>query len=216
MFAQPRIKKTTPAPHKKRKIQHKIEEITFDKDARAEYLTGFHKRKVERQKEAKRLIEEELRKAKIETRKQIREERKQAVEEHVSMVHKLLREARIAGEHGGSDSESGEEWGGLSDSEVVAEPLDREEEYIDEDRYTTVTVEAVSVDRDGLHNSKALSDEKKEAQSKQPPAAVPEEPTKEKKEWPKKKPKFRYESKVDRRITERKQKAKSKSYRKKD
>lgn len=33
----------------------------------------------------------------------------------------------------------------------MEEELDREEEYVDEDRFTTVTVEAVDVSRDGLH-----------------------------------------------------------------
>ena len=122
------------------------------------------------------------------------------------MVHKLLKEARLAGQEG-SDSESGDEWGGVSDEEVAAEPVDREEEYVDEDRYTTVTVEAVNVDRDGLHNSKAESDERKAARSKAA-EVVTDQPEKEAKERPKKKKKFRYESKADRRVTERKQQAK--------
>ncbi len=72
MFAQPRIKKTTLPPQtKKRKVAHAIEEITFDNDARADYLTGFHKRKLERQKHAKEIAEAKARQEKIEMRKQV-------------------------------------------------------------------------------------------------------------------------------------------------
>ena len=47
--------------------------------------------------------------------------------------------------------ESEDEWDGLSEDEAVPEePIDHEEEYIDEDRHTVVTVEAVSVDKEGL------------------------------------------------------------------
>ena len=82
---------------------------------------------------------------------QIREERKQAVEDHVQAINKILREAEYAGTTEQNQNSSDEEWGGVSDTEVPEAPIDLEEEYIDEDRYTTVTVEAVNVDRDGLH-----------------------------------------------------------------
>jgi ribosomal RNA-processing protein 17 len=53
MFAQPRPKKSLPpANPKKRKANHSVEEISFDADARKEYLTGFHKRKQHRIKVA--------------------------------------------------------------------------------------------------------------------------------------------------------------------
>lgn len=71
MFAQPRIRKTAPPPPKKRKTVHAIEEITFDKDARAEYLTGFHKRKQARIKHAQEVAEEKARQERIEMRKQV-------------------------------------------------------------------------------------------------------------------------------------------------
>jgi ribosomal RNA-processing protein 17 len=71
MFAQPRIRKTAPAPPKKRKTAHAIEEITFDKDARSEYLTGFHKRKQARIKHAQEVAEQKAREERIEVRKQV-------------------------------------------------------------------------------------------------------------------------------------------------
>ena len=71
MFAQPRIRKTAPPPPKKRKTVHAIEEITFDKDARSEYLTGFHKRKQARIKHAQEVAAEKAREERIEMRKQV-------------------------------------------------------------------------------------------------------------------------------------------------
>lgn len=73
IFNHPRPKKPVlPHANKKRKIEHKIEEISFDDNSREEYLTGFHKRKVQR---IKRAQEEAAKKAKEEhreTRKQVR------------------------------------------------------------------------------------------------------------------------------------------------
>ncbi len=74
MFAQPRPRKSTLGPPpKKRKSTHTIEEITFDKDARTEYLTGFHKRKQARIKHAQGVAEQKAREERIEMRKQVRE-----------------------------------------------------------------------------------------------------------------------------------------------
>lgn len=72
MFAKPRPKKALlPPPSKKRKATHAVEEITFDNSARQEYLTGFHKRKVQRQKHAQEEAAKRARDEKIEFRKQV-------------------------------------------------------------------------------------------------------------------------------------------------
>ncbi|KAF3992859.1 hypothetical protein FT663_00769 [Candidozyma haemuli var. vulneris] len=67
-----------------------VEEVVFDKQAREEFLTGFHKRKVERQKKAQAYHKEQERKARIEERKQLREDEKNKFEEQL----KQLRESR--------------------------------------------------------------------------------------------------------------------------
>lgn len=74
MFAKPRPKKSLlpPAPSKKRKAVHAIEEISFDNGARAEYLTGFHKRKVQRQKHAQEEAAKRAREERIKMRKEVR------------------------------------------------------------------------------------------------------------------------------------------------
>jgi len=70
IFNTPRPKRPLlPNPNKKRKTEHKVEEISFDNDARADYLTGFHKRKVERAKRAK--AEKKMREERVVVRKQV-------------------------------------------------------------------------------------------------------------------------------------------------
>lgn len=137
----------------------------------------------------------------------MREERKQELEEHVNAVNAILKE--VSGVGAGLDSEEeGEVWGGIEDEEVLEEVLDREEEYIDEDRWTTVTVEAVDISKEGL--KKVADDEDEEV-----PQLVAAEKSgqEEKKKWPKKerKKKFRYESKAERKFTRGKQKAGNKA-----
>lgn len=73
IFNHPRPKKSLlPPPSKKRKIEHRIEEIAFDNDARADYLTGFHKRKVARAKMAVVEAEKRAKEERVEMRRQVR------------------------------------------------------------------------------------------------------------------------------------------------
>ena len=136
----------------------------------------------------------------------------------------MLKESRVAGLGSGEEDseardsdEEGDEWGGLDDAETAPapepelEPVDHEEEYIDEDLYTTVKIEAVSVDRDGLHNKaelEAVGEDEDGDRQKQREAAALVAAKKAKKDEPKrKKKKFRYESKLERSLANRKNKA---------
>jgi len=59
---------------KKRKLnQSATEEVVFDPSARQEYLTGFHKRKVQRAKVAREAAAQKAREERIEDRKKVRE-----------------------------------------------------------------------------------------------------------------------------------------------
>lgn len=150
----------------------------------------------------------------------MREDRKKEVEDHVKLVNKLLEESGAIPrtEDDGEEEEDDDEWGGFPDRPNV-EMLDHEEEYIDEDRYTTVTVESVSVSRDGLEKSKVLEDlrdaEEREAAAKEQEKEQESATTKEGEDAkPKqKKKKFRYENKFDRQMTDRIQRAKKKGKR---
>lgn len=152
---------------------------------------------------------------------QLREGRKADLERHVEEINALLRPPQNleSGDESQSETESAEtkSWEGISEHLKV----DREAEYIDEDRYTTVTIEAMDASREGLHkpdgdgqpndaggrnrrdqddrtaNEGDNVDEKRQWTREMP---------KDKPDRPKKKKKFRYESKGERRLARVKQK----------
>ena len=101
-------------------------------------------------------------------------------------------------------------------------PADCEAEYLDEDLYTTVTVEAVDVSRDGLQKTYDDDNEPgdEEASVKRSSKddsthddGISKPQRKERKSIPsgtkKKKKKFRYESKAERKFTRSKEKLKN-------
>ncbi|KAI9158786.1 Ribosomal RNA-processing protein [Paramyrothecium foliicola] len=204
MFAKPRPKKSPlPPPSKKRKTTFAIEEISFDNDARQEYLTGFHKRKLQRKKHAQEEAAKRAHQEKLDMRKQIREERRREVEEHVESVNRMLRESGAVVPEIEQES-ADEEWDGFPDKPDL-EIVDHEEEYIDEDRYTTVTVESVSVSRDGLDRPELPGnedEEKEEGDDKKAEADSSKTGDAPKPKKPKKK-KFRYETKFERDLTKK-------------
>ncbi|KAJ5010168.1 Ribosomal RNA-processing protein 17 [Colletotrichum sp. SAR 10_99] len=219
MFARPRPKKSAlPPPPKKRKAESAVEEVNFDFDARQDYLTGFHKRKLQRVKFAQEQAAKKAREEKIEMRKQVKQERQKEVEEHVKAVNALLQEAQAADSDNDQEISDFEEWDGIEDQgkEQAAQTdiVDYEDEYIDEDRYTTVKVEAIAVTRDGLEKLNQDSDEEADDEDKDKTEnSAADKPAAKKKTFKDrpKRPKFRYESKLERQVGDRKLKAKKKA-----
>lgn len=112
------------------------------------------------------------------------------------------------------DEENEAPWNGIPDDPI--EPIDHEAEYIDEDKYTTVTVEEVDVSKEGLQRILGEDEEDEETirnRKKKEAAVKLKEEAAKKKVWPKKekKKKFRYESKAERKFTRGKQKAGNKA-----
>lgn len=60
-----------PPQAKRRKVATAIEEITFDPANRHEYLTGFHKRKLQRTKQAQEIAEKKAQEEKRQERKRV-------------------------------------------------------------------------------------------------------------------------------------------------
>lgn len=98
--------------------------------------------------------------------------------------------------------------------------IDHKEEYMDDERFTTVTVEAVDVSRDGLlkAHDDAVDDEpidkSKEADQKgrqKQGGGAKRTWTKERPNGSKKKKKFKYESKAERKATRFKERSGSKA-----
>ncbi|EGV60442.1 hypothetical protein PSN45_001798 [Yamadazyma tenuis] len=90
-----------------------VDEVVFDKDSRQDYLTGFHKRKVQRQKKAQVYIKEQERLARIEERKRIRDERKQDLQEQLTKFNETVKEITHYMESG--DEEEDDSWDGFKD-----------------------------------------------------------------------------------------------------
>lgn len=203
------------------------EEISFDLSARTEYLTGFHKRKVERAKAAQEAAERRAKEEKRVQRNKMREERKRDLEERVKVVDAYIRPAQP------DDQESADESRDSDDTDIeqvddVDEPpekVDHEAEYVDEDKYTSVVVEEVDVDRDGFVQAVDTDVTGKPTGSEGEGLATQTKGTEAKsttkRQWSHNKPrdaasrpkqkrkKFRYESKAERKIERGKQRAKN-------
>ncbi|KAI5302212.1 hypothetical protein KEM56_000912 [Ascosphaera pollenicola] len=201
------------------------EEIKFDNAARAEFLTGFHKRKVQRAKHAQEAAERRMKEEKREQRKRLREERQAELRRAFEVHQARLRE--INGTAPGSDSDEneneeadGEEAGSNNEWNGVAEPepVDHTAEYIDEDKYTTVTVEEIDPkngfgsdsesddddeEKDTENGDKKTNDHKEEedknTEKKKKRVWSKNAPDKPKK--PKRKRNFKYETKDERKVS---------------
>jgi ribosomal RNA-processing protein 17 len=212
-FAQPRAKKrpTVERPFYRKKRKTQIEEIEFKPDDREEYLTGFRKRKQQRVKLAQAEAAKKAREARNESRRKLREERRQQFEEHVKSVSQLLKESQTAGDIEDQVIEGDMEWDGTDGAPAVGEFEDQEQEYVDDDRFTTVTIESVAVTRDGL--LKPAEEEAEEEERERHRRQCEEEDARRLREQsakklPPQKPKkkFRYETKQERQKTLQKQK----------
>ncbi|KAG8525265.1 uncharacterized protein KY384_008909 [Bacidia gigantensis] len=228
MFATPRQRHHLPAPFlnssKRRKLSAPVESINFDPSARQEYLTGFHKRKQARMKHGQEVAAKKAREEKIQARKAMRDQRKaeladrlKAMEGELRGIEGLENEDRNEDKKGSGlseddDIEIGDVAGDAGQEEMNR---DREDEYVDEDRFTTVTVEEVGIDRDGFHQVREDEEEDKDAAmraSKNDVSAKSGDTMHAGKRKggaavkTKKRKKFRYESKAERKLGKQKQK----------
>jgi len=198
-----------------------VEEIAFDLAARQEYLTGFHKRKLQRAKHAQEAAGRRARAVKLEERKQVREQRKAELERHVEEVNAMLKPlAAIDDEEDEQGISPYEDQGSISDSELPL--VDHEAEYIDEEKYTTVTVETMDVSKEGLFKAQQGADQPAlETTEKRAPVSRSDHPfERQKRKWTKEKPKdgikkrkkkrnFKYEGRAERREARSKEKSRN-------
>ena len=156
---------------------------------------------------------------------QIREERKQDLEKHLAEVDAVLKQQAddFDDEDATEEDENGkaeEEWQGLEELAKV----DGTDEYVDEDKYTTVTIKEMgdadewnaSEDEDAKVTTTVTDGvEKNEdgTEVKKKRVWTKERPKNNKPK--KKKPKFKYETKAERQKTRTKQKEKNAAFAKK-
>jgi ribosomal RNA-processing protein 17 len=144
----------------------------------------------------------------------MRDQRKVDLERHVAEVNDLLRKANKDSDDETSAGEDEEEWGGIASPPRPS--IDGVDEYVDEDKYTTVTIEAMD---DAKAFTKDADDEEDATVVKEYADKKDGDVVKKKMVWSKgkqvelkslpKKKKFRYESKGERKETRNKQKAKN-------
>ncbi|CAO1602012.1 MAG: hypothetical protein LQ349_006616 [Xanthoria aureola] len=203
---------------KRRKGEPAIEEITFNFDDREEYLTGFHKRKLQRIKHAKEEALKKEREEKVASRKALRENRKADLVKHVEAVNAAVRNAEAKFDTDDASDDEEESFNGLEEQVKV----DHEDDYLDEDKHTVVTVEAVDISHEGLQPRQEGSVEEGDGSGatkradmtpRRPPFGNAETGMKEQrtvqnlKKQPKRKKKFRYESKAERKVTRMKERS---------
>lgn len=123
----------------------------------------------------------------------------------------MLKASQAATAEGEEELEQNQEWDGFAD-EPNLDIIDHQEEYVDEDRYTTVTVETVSVTRDGFEKPTLSDDEESNKDTdtaKEKGEASETTPGDKKHDRPRKKKKqFRYETKFERSLSNAKQRVK--------
>ena len=145
------------------------------------------------------------------------------MQNHVQAVNAVLKK----NEGPEPDSSEPDEEDVREGSKEEPEPLDLQEEFVDDDKFTTVTVEAVDVSRDGLMRVKEFPEEPKQGNgisggisqdtsreyvSRTDMNGIPmlgEERSKHPK-MKSKKQRFKYESKTDRKVTRFKERRKGK------
>lgn len=213
-------------PPKRRRIaplKQIPQELTFDPSARQEYLSGFSKRKTARKEAAREQAIKRDKEERVKERAQLRAQRKEDLKAHVEAVDAEVRKQRGVFEDAESQSEGEVEWGDGEGDIVQDNDGEEEEEYVDEEKFTTVTIEPMGMltddiddelEREGL--AKKLAAETAQAEKeyaeknrKLKPWEKPRWDGKEKKK--NKVKKFRYETKAERSISRMKQKSKNSS-----
>jgi ribosomal RNA-processing protein 17 len=152
------------------------------------------------------------------------------LEAHVQSIHAIFKEMNSrtkTGSNNGEEEEnndadeesnsSNSEWQGFADNPPA---LLKDQEYIDEDQYATVTVEAVDINRDGFVTRKEGDEAEKSVEVENAEKLAGEG---KKRVWTKEKPKksvmkkkakpkkFRYENKTERKVTRAKERSKNSS-----
>ncbi|KAK7687135.1 hypothetical protein QCA50_009638 [Cerrena zonata] len=133
---------------KKRARREQVKEVLFDDDARRDYLTGFHKRKVAKKETAKKKAIEREKQERLGAR---REKRQMLAEQAVQNA----REVEKA--YGAIVDSEDEDFVGFSDPKGKGKATELEDEYSDEEQLATVTVVEEFDPQALLHGPSTLS-----------------------------------------------------------
>ncbi|CAG8442365.1 17157_t:CDS:2 [Acaulospora morrowiae] len=118
---------------KRKRKKERPTEVIFDETARREFLTGFHKRKLERKEKAREAAILREKKARAETRKAAKEAKKKEIEEKLKAFQSLIDHTNISE----NDYDSVDEVDDDSDNDSSRQKLS---EYKAPQTLTTVTI----------------------------------------------------------------------------
>lgn len=157
-----------------KKSKHRVDEVTFDKEKRKDYLTGFHKRKLERKKKAQIYLEEQAKKDRLEERARIREERKLQVQKKLSEMKEALELNPFLDNEDSDDSDDDQDYQSNKNDEDGEDDDDEEEEDDDDEEDEESADNRVKFDSDiekseewnGFDNGDGASSSKKRANKK--------------------------------------------------
>ncbi|KAF5322412.1 hypothetical protein D9619_001873 [Psilocybe cf. subviscida] len=111
---------------KKKARKDQIKEILFDDDARREFLTGFHKRKLAKAEAAREKAKARAKQERLESRREQRQMLREKAKENAAQVEQA---------YGAVIENDDESWDGIKDDDNA-----RDDEYEDEEQLATVTV----------------------------------------------------------------------------
>lgn len=123
----------------KRSLKNKALSVTLDKKALRDFVTGFHKRKKKRRKEAQKILQEKERKKKIQDRKRRKEEKEIALYGRV-LTSDNNDGAGLENEDIGDDGEDMEN----------DKPLSEIKTYEDDGTRTVVTTSEITPEEDDI------------------------------------------------------------------
>ncbi|TKY88095.1 hypothetical protein EX895_002805 [Sporisorium graminicola] len=131
-------------------------EVVFDDKARAEYLTGFRKRKQERKQAGRDYLAKKAKEEQLATRKELRNARKEKAAENVREQRKAFG-LDAEGESdldkaADADSDGGED---IDDEDAV--PQIHQEEYDSDQHHTHVVVESFDPEQEAFEKATAIT-----------------------------------------------------------
>ena len=135
------------------------------------------------------------------------------MEAHVKAVNEALLKGNGTVDEG-DEEQSGSEWEGIEEEAVLLpQKVEWEEDYVDEEKYTTVTVEEVGISKSGFVRVDDEDEDEREHQdggnTVNAPDANPPNTKQADKDKKKKKRSFRYLNKAERTVTRVKERSKN-------
>ncbi|KAI9461248.1 nucleolar protein 12-domain-containing protein [Lactarius psammicola] len=128
---------------KKKQKREQVPAVVFDEDARREFLTGFHKRKLAKKEESKKKALAREKQERLEARRECRAnvyDRSNVVSSRSKLPRTRQRLKRRTVDFVQNTESDDEEWNGIASAPSNDAGLEQEKAYSDEEQLATVTI----------------------------------------------------------------------------